>query len=180
MSLETHLLALINAIGPDIKALNQGQGTLTSLTTTAKTNLVAAINELNTAIGVLQAGATDIDDLAGDGVTTSTWSADKIFDTIAAAKQAVKNELLDGSAAALDTLNELATALGNDPSFATTIANELGLRVRVDAAQTFTNEQKTQGRDNIGAASAASLTALTTAVGDTEQDLVAAYTAAKA
>jgi hypothetical protein len=36
--------------------------------------------------------------------------------------------LVNSSPAALDTLNELATALGNDPNFATTIANALGLK----------------------------------------------------
>lgn len=40
--------------------------------------------------------------------------------------------LVDSSPAALDTLNELATALGNDPNFATTMATELGKKL--DAA----------------------------------------------
>ncbi|WNO26691.1 minor tail protein [Mycobacterium phage Groundhog] len=35
-------------------------------------------------------------------------------------------ELLDGSPAALDTLNELAAALGGDPNFATTVSNQIG------------------------------------------------------
>lgn len=47
MSLQTRLEALIAAIGPDIKALKTADGTLASLTTTAKTSLVAAINEVN-------------------------------------------------------------------------------------------------------------------------------------
>jgi len=36
--------------------------------------------------------------------------------------------LVDSSPAALDTLKELATALGNDPNFATTMATQLGLK----------------------------------------------------
>ena len=36
------------------------------------------------------------------------------------------SEIIDGSPEALDTLNELAQALGDDPNFATTIATKLG------------------------------------------------------
>lgn len=35
-------------------------------------------------------------------------------------------ELVNSSPETLDTLNELATALGNDPNFATTIATQIG------------------------------------------------------
>lgn len=135
MSLETRVVALTNAIGADIKDIYLKQGSLASLTTTAQTSLVAAINELDAA---LAAAGVQIDDLATNGATTVTWSADKIFDEIEAAKTAVTNSLVNGAAAALDTLNELATALGNDPNFATTVATALTNRVRVDAAQTFT------------------------------------------
>lgn len=51
MSLETRLIALAEAVGTDIKSLITKQGDLTSLNTTAKGNLVAAINELFGAIG---------------------------------------------------------------------------------------------------------------------------------
>jgi len=108
-----------------------------------------------------------------------TWSADKIFDSIEAAKTAVKNDLVDGSAAALDTLNELATALGNDPSFATTIAGEIANRVRYDAAQVLTSPQQTQARSNIGAAAASDVSALVTGLGAYDRDYAADYTTAK-
>lgn len=65
--------------------------------------------------------------------------------------------LVNGAPATLDTLNELAAALGSDANYSTTISTALGNRVRVDAAQTFTGTQKTQGRDNIGAAAASDL-----------------------
>lgn len=38
----------------------------------------------------------------------------------------VVNNLVNGAPTALDTLQELATALGNDPNFATTILNKIG------------------------------------------------------
>ena len=41
-------------------------------------------------------------------------------------------ELVASSPAALDTLNELAAALGNDPNFATTVTNMIAGRVSID------------------------------------------------
>lgn len=164
MTLETKIIAVVQAIGADIKDLRTKQGDLTALSTTAKGSLVAAINELYTLLG--SSGAV-IDDNAGDGATSVTWSADKIFDSIAAASAALKNELIDGADAALDTLNELADALNNDPNFAATIAGEIANRVRYDAAQTLTTAQQLQACTNIG-------------VGNPERDFVADYTTAKA
>ncbi|HEY1027432.1 MAG TPA: hypothetical protein VGE28_07335 [Pseudomonas sp.] len=164
MTLETKIIAVVQAIGADIKELRTKQGDLTALSTTAKGSLVAAINELYTLLG--SSGAV-IDDNAGDGATSVTWSADKIFDSIAAASAALKNELIDGAGAALDTLNELADALNNDPNFAATIAGEIANRVRYDAAQTLTTAQQLQACTNIG-------------VGNPERDFVADYTTAKA
>ncbi|ACM36677.1 MULTISPECIES: hypothetical protein [Rhizobium/Agrobacterium group] len=64
--------------------------------------------------------------------------------------------LVNSSPAALDTLNELATALGNDPNFATTMTTSLGNRLRVDtAAQGLTADQKANGRANLDIKSAA-------------------------
>ena len=164
MSLETQIIALAQAIGADIKDVRTKQGDLTSLTTTAKSNLVLAINEIQAALG--GAGA-QINDTAGNGDVGVTWSADKIFETIEAAKLAVKDDLIAGAGAALDTLNELADALGNDPTFAATMATELSNRVRYDAAQTLSAAQKTQACNNIG-------------VGEPETDFVAVFNLAKA
>ena len=173
MTLEQRLIALAQAIGADVKALLAAQGSLSALTTTAKASLVAAVNELKTAVDAAAGGGVSIDDGAGDGATGVTWSADKIFDAIEAAKTAVKNDLTAGAAAALDTLSELAAALNNDPAFAATIAAEIANRVRFDAAQTLTAPQMAQARANIGAQSAA-------AIGNPDRDIVADYTAAKA
>lgn len=164
MTLETKLVALAQAIGADIKDLRTKQGDLTSLPTTAKTSLVASITEL---YGLLGSSGAVIDDTAGDGATAVTWSANKIFDSIAAASAALKSELVDGAGAALDTLKELADALNNDPNFAATIASEIANRVRYDAPQTLTTAQQLQACTNIG-------------VGNPERDFVADYNTAKA
>lgn len=170
MSLETKIVALAQAMGADVKALRLAQGDLTALTTTTKTSLVAAINEL--VLLVANSGGAGIDDAAASGGAV-TWSVDKIKAVVDAAKLAVKDELLGGAGAALDTLAELAAALGDNPNFATTIATELGNRVRYDAAQTLTTAQKTQACTNIGAVELA-------AIGNPERDLAAVYAAAKA
>ena len=172
-TLEQRITLAVQGIGADIKALRQADGNLTLLTTAAKSNLVSAINELASA----QASATNINDSAGNGDTSVTWSADKIFDTVTTAINAVKAEVLGGAGAAFDTLKELQDALGADANYATTIAAELANRVRFDAAQTLTAAQSLQARTNIGALSAADLTA---AIGDPDTDLVALYDAAKA
>ena len=177
MSLETRIVSLAQAIGADIKALSTAQGSLSALNTTTKTSLVAAINELAL---MMDGAGVEIDDAAGNGSTAVTWSADKIFDSIEAAKAAVKNELVNGAAAALDTLNELAAALNHDPSFATTIAGEIANRVRFDATQTLTGQQQSQARSNIGAASDADVSDLIAGLGAYDSDYVATYNTAKA
>ena len=162
MTLEARVVALAQAIGTDVKTLTTAVGSLGSLTTTAKSSLVAAINEIAQAA----ASATGID----DGVTgaSSTWSSNKISSEISGAI----SDLVGGAGAALDTLKELADALGNDPSFATTIATQIANRVRFDDVQVLTAPQKAQACDNIGAASLA-------VTGDLDRDFAAAYTAAK-
>ena len=162
MSLEARVIALAEAIGTDIKSLTTKQGDLTSLSTTAKGNLVAALNELKGAIDTLSGASGAVIDDASTAAD-KTWSASKIGGQIDAAVAA----LVASSPAALDTLNELAAALGNDPSFAATIATEIGNRVRYDAEQVLTAPQKAQACANIG-------------VGNPERDFAGDYAAAKA
>ena len=84
--------------------------------------------------------------LGGYGITDGMTATE-----VAAAVQQAVSDLVNGSGAALDTLKELADALGNDPQFATTVSNALALRIRVDAAQSFSLAQKAQGRSNLDA-----------------------------
>lgn len=171
MSLETILSAFSTTVANDVKALRTGQGTLSALATTNKTNLVAALNELFAAINA----ATSIDDAVASG--TSTYSSNKVIELIGLAVAG----LVDSAPGTLNTLNELAAALGDDPNAITTLTTALGQRVGV-IAQTFTNPEKTQARTNIDAASIASVTAvatdlgtLQTALGDVEIDINALY-----
>ena len=81
--------------------------------------------------------------------------------------------VVDAAPGALDTLNELAAALADDPNFATNTATALGNRVRVDAAQTLNGTQQTQGQDNLSVYSR-------TQIGDPTTDFVAVLAAALA
>lgn len=72
-----------------------------------------------------------------------------------AALQAMRDDLINAAPGTLDTLRELATALGNDPNFATTISTALGNRLRVDAAQGLSPTQIAQGVANLALAAVA-------------------------
>lgn len=157
--------AVILAIAGDVKALKIAIGDLTALSTTNKTSLVGAFNEIATIMG--QPQGAQIDDAAGAGDSDVVYSADKVLDLILAAQNAVKDDLTDGAGAALDTLKELADALGNNPNFAAEIATQMTKRVRVDAPQTFTAAEKKQGAENLD-------------LGDPDYNFLADYTAAKA
>lgn len=186
MSLQTRLSDLITAIGTDYKGLRTwitgtSTGDLSGLTTTAKGSLLAAINEVDanstgappdaseTVKGVVEL-ATLAEVATGTDTTRAITAAGVRQERIA-----VKAEILGaGVPAALDTLDELAAALADDASFATSTATALGNRVRVDtAAQGLTETQQGNARTNIAAQGSA-------VIGDADADLVALYTAAKA
>lgn len=66
-------------------------------------------------------------------------------------------DLVNSSPATLNTLNELANALGNDASYSTTISTALGNRLRVDTnAQGLSSTEKQNARQNLDLATVAS------------------------
>lgn len=96
---------------------------------------------------------------------TGTQPTSTISDFTAEVNNIV-NTVIDGAPGSLDTLNELAAALGDDPNFATTIATGLSERVRFDAPQTKTLVERTQACENIG-------------VGNPDRDFVLDYIVAR-
>lgn len=88
------------------------------------------MNELKSSIA--GAGAV-INDSAVS--TSAVWSSQHTSDQIAAAVSG----LLNGAPGALDTLKELADAIGDDGNFAATVTTALGNRLQFDAAQTLTS-----------------------------------------
>lgn len=103
---------------------------------------------------------------------TGTQTADTISDFEAEVTALINSVLdLENAPELLNSINELASAIGDDENFAATITTALGNRVRVDASQSFTSPQQAQGRSNIGAAASAD-------VGDTSTNFVTAFNAA--
>ena len=171
MSLSSNLTTLATRVATECKSIrtltNGNAADLSALNTTAKTNLVAALNELKAELdSVASAGGATIND-ASTNSTTQTWSVSKISSEI----QAAIDDVTNGAPTALDTLDELSAALGDDANFAGTVTTALGARVRTDtAAQGLTGTQQSNARTNIGAASAAD-------VGNTATDFVATFNA---
>lgn len=108
---------------------------------TGTKNVEAILAEI---FGLLGGAGVEINDAAT--APTSVWSSTKIVAELAAAV----SSLVDAAPGTLDTLNELAAALGDDPNFAAAMAADLGLRLRFDAAQTLTAPQKAQALTNLG------------------------------
>lgn len=108
------------------------------------TDVEAALAEIWTIADAAAGGGVTINDTATN--TTQAWSSDKITSHVSGAVTA----LVASAPAALDTLDELAAALGDDANFASTTATALGNRLRIDAAQGLDGTQKAQGLSNLG------------------------------
>lgn len=143
-TLQVRITDLATRIATECKSIKASAGDLASLTTTQKTSLVAAINELKSTIDSAGSSVSISD---ATSTTTSVWSSSKISSELLALKNSI---LGDGISTALDTLVEFSAALGNDANFASTITSALGYRVRFDAAQTLTAGQITQACANLG------------------------------
>ena len=75
-----------------------------------------------------------------DGLATETYVNNKVAG------------IVDSAPATLDTLNELAAALGDDPNFATTVATQIGNKVdKVDGKGLSTNDYTTAEKDKLAA-----------------------------
>ena len=97
-------------VGEKDKEITKLIGNLTTLSTTEKTNLVGAINELFQSVRSLSGSSAGINDSATN--ETSTLSAKKILELLNQAKADVKNELLGGQVEeSIDTIKELGDML---------------------------------------------------------------------
>jgi len=186
MSLELKVRDLAIQIGDDIQAILASIGSLTGLNTTDKTNLVSAINEVlsSSPSGALLAAnnLSDIVDALIARTNLDVRSTAEVTSEISAAIAAITLSslggltqaevdarvqlIVDSAPATLDTLNELAAALGDDPNFAATITAALSNKVDFANAQTLTIGQQLQASQNIG-------------VGNPERDFVLDYTTAR-
>jgi hypothetical protein len=104
--------------------------------------------------------STDLEKIKiGDG--SSTWSNLLYINLTPAEIQSAidssVSSVLDGAPALLDTLNELAAALGDDENFASTITNSLADKLDISTASStyLTQANAASSYDAIGSASAA-------------------------
>lgn len=124
-----HITTLLKQVNNTLKA---NQGDLTQLSTTQKSSLVAALNELKSTVD----NKSSIND--ANTTTSSTWSATKISTEITKAI----NGLINGADVSSDTLKELADKIAG-------LAQTDNGLVSANQAQLFTETQKAQARANI-------------------------------
>lgn len=164
MSLVSQINGLATRIGTEFKTAYGKIGNLANLTTTAKGDLVSAVNEVKASIG---AAGPAIDDASTS--TASVWSSDKTSTSINTAVA----DLVNSAPSTLDTLGEIATQLASDESAAAALTTAVGNRLRFDDVQVLTGPQQAQGQANLGVPSTAQ-------VGDTTTDFAAVFVAALA
>lgn len=164
MSMQTQIHSLVIRVADEFKSIYSKIGSLSTLSTTDKSNLVAAINELK---GAVASGAAINDEVSGS--TTSTFSASKIVKLL----DDLRSGIMGGADAAYDTLVELQQAIQNDSSGIAAIATAIDRRVRFDSEQVLSDEEQVQARGNIGAVAVAD-------IGDTSIDFIAIFDTALA
>ena len=161
MSLSTRIESLVIRVAQEFNDVRAKTGNLANLTTTDKSSLVAAINELQAAV----ASSVMIDD--AQIATTSTYSSNKIVTLL----DALKVEILGGADAAYDTLVEIQQYLQNGTSGLDALLAAVNNRVRFDGAQSLTVAEQLQARANIGAVAASD-------IGNTDTDFVTIFESA--
>jgi hypothetical protein len=130
-----------------------GNTTLPNLATRNRTISISSAG-LIVSGSVIISGSANTITLSGASTTESPATQTYVTGQI--------GNLVDSAPTALDTLNELAAAIGDDANYASTISTALGNRLRVDtASQGLDSTQKSNARTNLGLGTAA-----TYAVGD--------------
>ena len=124
-----HITTLLKQVNNTLKS---NQGDLLQLTTTQKSSLVTALNEIHS----LARSSSSISD--GTTTTTNTWSSTKISTEITKAI----NNLINGADVSSDTLKELADKI-------TALAQADNGLVSAKVSQSFTAPEKLQARNNI-------------------------------
>ena len=128
MSLTTNLSNLVTRMATEFRALRvlisgTSTGDLSGLETNA-TNIVAAVNEVRTEVQGI-AGSTVINDAVVG--TDTTYSSMKIDADIMAAVATT----VDAAPDSLNTLNELAAALGDDENFAASVTAQIATKANI-------------------------------------------------
>ena len=99
-------------------------------------------NSENTEWVEIASATTDLSAYLTNSSASSTYATKSelnsidLISTINTASAAAVTYLVDSAPGALDTLNELAAALGDDASFASTVATSLGNKLDISSAST--------------------------------------------
>lgn len=134
MTQQTNIASAFLRVATAINTVAGRVGSLAALSTTSKTSLVEALNEVK---GLIPDVSTVINDSAT--LTTKTWSSTKIQAQINSAITA----LLGGADASSDTLKELANQI-------TALAQADNGLLSFTQAQTLTTAQQLQAGVNLG------------------------------
>lgn len=174
LDLATEVLTDIRAVRTEISG--NPQGDLSTLATTDKSHIIAAINELVVSIAAV-AGASYTDAQADARVqaakgapgtpSTSQWLS---TNDVLAAIQTAKDDILGGAGAAYDTLAELQAELQGNDADITALLTTVGTKVSYTDVQSLTAAQALQARQNIDAFGSVE-------IGDPDADFAAFYRA---
>lgn len=158
------------AAGADAAAARTAIGAGTSslvIGTTASTakagNYVPTWTEVSAKPAVIAAGATAVAARSAIEVSSTAEMNNAISTAV--------NNLIDGAPVAFDTLKEISDYLASNDTAVGGLTSALANRVRVDTAQTFTEPQKLQGRNNLDVYSKVE-------IGNPETNLVSVFEAA--
>ncbi|MDD7812635.1 hypothetical protein PP713_08710 [Mycobacterium sp. CSUR Q5927] len=149
MSLSEKIAAVVAAIGAELK-LKADASDLATVATSGNYGDLSGLPTLGTAAaqnttafataaqGTKADSAVQPGDLAGIESELDTKLDEAAVDARVGVGTAA---LVDQAPATLDTLNELAAALGDDPNFATTVANQIGTKADAAATQAALNDK---------------------------------------
>jgi len=130
--------ARIDLVNTNLTSTNTALRSLISTNASDISNVRSELYATNTAIRAL------VTDNANE--TSALWSALTSTNTaVRAYTDTAVSNLVDSAPATLDTLNELAAALGDDPNFATTLTTNLGQKLGATATVTLTGDVSGSG-----------------------------------
>jgi len=131
------------------------------------TDNIATLQQQTTGISYSDVAGIDLTTI--DNNVTITSSKKLKCSTVPTANDDVANKLyidtsianlIDSSPATLDTLNELAAALGDDPNFATTVTNSIATKASLTANQTISGINNLSNPLNVFYGSGTNLTGI--------------------
>lgn len=143
---------ILDYVANDLEYLYKKSASVDNDNLKAKSLAVTGMSDLN----LVNADTVKAKSLAVTGTsaapTAPTGDSSKTIANTEFVQNAVSG-LVGAAPETLDTLNELATALGNDPNFATTVSNQIGKKanqIDLDETVSFTNRLQRNKAYKIG------------------------------